>query len=221
MIAILILIVWAVVWFMIIIGTGVLCAHVRSKYAEPYLVEPVTVLKPGRGTEQYLGTCLGSFFNMNLTNGDELIFCAEHADDPACDTVKRLMAQYPDVQARLVVAPVTEEECANPKIRSVYLPYIAHSKNRLILLSDSNVVADKNYIQDQLSDFNSGLLTSIVRGVRPDGFVAHIEQAYMNGFLARWLVVTHIFGHPCVLGKSMLFYRPVMETRAGGLLDLL
>lgn len=212
-------IIWMVVCFGMVVGTLVTATHLgrRAWRFEPRTL-PITILKPLRGCDPYLDACLGSFFKQIYTKEYEIIFCVEDLEDPACEVALALMRKYPDIDARIVCEPLTADECANPKIRSIYNAYKKYAKHRLILVSDSNVLANSSYLQKLMHDFEGGLMTSIVRGVRPDGFIATVEQAYMNGFLARWLVMTHLFGYPCVLGKSMLFYKSVMEARGLGLL---
>ena len=63
---------------------------------------PVTLIRPVCGLENNLERCLASSFRLDWP-AYEILFCVAKSDDPAASLVRRLMAEHPQIQARLLV----------------------------------------------------------------------------------------------------------------------
>jgi ceramide glucosyltransferase len=61
--------------------------------------------------------------------------------------------------------------------------------------------------------------TSVVAGVEATGLGGHLESAFLNTFFARNVTTLAALGHPCVIGKAMMFRKSILE-RIGGLREL-
>ena len=206
------LVVWLVATSLVLLG-GVL-AVCRFKLNRPELKprkEPITILKPICGVGPDLKENLASFFRLRYFKGDELIFCTENLRDPAVAVVEELIRQYPKCPARIWHHPT--HVGPNPKINNIYMAYVK-SRNDLILISDDNALADADYLTRLDGEFTSGILTAVILVHRPRSLGGRIEQGIMSTFYARGLVLAHAIGHPCVMGKSMLFRRSEMSLRA-------
>lgn len=175
---------------------------------------PISVLKPLKGLEPGLEANLRSSFEQDYPEF-ELIFCVADSDDPVLPLIGSLLDQYPQVQARLHVGAPTSE--VNPKICNL-LPGYALARHELILISDSNVRVGPTHLFDvaEKMDDGVGVVTAVVIGTEPEGIGANLEAVFLNTFHARWMQILYGLGHPCVVGKTMLFRRSAME-RFGGL----
>ena len=68
----------------------------------PEHTPPVTILKPLKGLDEELEANLRSFFHLDYPVY-QLIFGIAEANDPAIAVVQKLIEEYPDHDARLVV----------------------------------------------------------------------------------------------------------------------
>lgn len=175
---------------------------------------PITVLKPLKGLEPGLEANLRSFFSQNYPEF-ELIFCVADADDPCLPLVARLLDEHPRVRARLHVG--SSETEVNPKICNL-LPGYALARHELILISDSNVRVGPTHLREVVEKMGEdvGVVTAVIVGTEAVGIGARLEAVFLNTFHARWMQILYALGHPCVVGKTMLFRRSAMD-RFGGL----
>src|SRR5476649_1205677 len=68
----------------------------------PFALYPVTVLKPLKGVDAGIEENLCSFFRQDYPIY-EILFSVASKRDPVCEVVRKLMACYPQVRARLVI----------------------------------------------------------------------------------------------------------------------
>ncbi len=175
------------------------------------------MLKPLKGVECGSYDNLESFFTQSYPHY-ELIFSVAHASDPIVKVVDALIAQYPEVQARLIIGAaqnrLTSE--SNPKVLNLVQSY--HEANfDIVLISDSNVRVPTNYLEKLVEylDPDVGIVTSIVSGYQPRDLGGNLESIYLDTFYSRGMRIAEAFGKACVVGKSMLFRRSV-ANRFGG-----
>lgn len=180
-------------------------------------MSPVSILKPLKGADVGLRENLESFFLLDYPEY-ELIFSVASSDDPACAIVRELIIENLDVQARLIVGEV--DAGPNPKVNNLLRGY-AGARHDLILISDSNVRVDSEYLRRcvELMGPNVGIVTAAVTGQDPQGLGGRLEAMYLNTFYARWMVAAGHFGFPTVIGKSMLFSKTT-AARFGGIKNL-
>lgn len=206
------------VWTLI----GVLSLRAQSKDKAKYANTPVTVLKPLCGADEALEENLRTFFEQNHPHF-ELVFGIEGRDerqDEALPIVRRLIAEYPHVDARVVVH-AGESLVPNPKVRNLLamMPYAAHD---MVVISDSNIHVTPSYLREMagaLEEENVELATSPIVGVGEANVGALVENLHLNGFVAPSLAAAVEGGAPAVVGKSMAFRRSVLE-RIGGLVSV-
>lgn len=174
---------------------------------------PVTVVRPVCGLETYSEETLGSGFRLAYPHY-ELIFCVARATDPIVPLVERLIAMHPGVPARLIVGD--ERVSDNPKLNNCIRGW-DEARHDWIVLADSNVLMPEDYIQRLRAAWRSdtGLVCSTPVGTRPGSFWAEVECAFLNTLQARWQYVGEALGLGFAQGKSMLWYRPLLETQGG------
>ncbi|MFK8252609.1 ceramide glucosyltransferase [Ancylobacter terrae] len=177
----------------------------------------VSIVRPVCGLDTFEAETLGSAFRLDHPDY-EILFCVERADDPVVPLVHRLIAAHPGVPAGLLVG--NERICANPKLNNVLKGWAA-ARGEWVVLADSNVLMPADYLQRLLAAWraDTGLVCSPPVGIRPEGFWAELECAFLNEYQARWQYAADSLGFGFAQGKSMLWRRAELEA-AGGIAAL-
>ncbi len=173
----------------------------------------VTIFKPLKGLDEELELNLRSFFALDYPCY-QLLFCVAEADDPAADVVRKLLPQFPDHDAQLVVG--CPPFGRNPKVESL-AAMDRHRKHDVILISDSNVRVRPSYLRETacyLAEPGVGLVSNLFAGVGEVHASAVLENLELNGFIAGGVAAASVFGATCVVGKSMLM--PIRALEAAG-----
>ncbi len=175
--------------------------------------QAVTIIRPVRGLDQYDELTLRSGFELDYPTY-ELIFCCEDRDDPAIGAVNRLIAVYPHVKARLLISP--DKTTANPKLNNMIKGW-DEARTNWVILADCNVLMPVDYVDRLLGGWktDTGLLCSPPIGSMPEGFWAHLECAFLNGYQARWQYAADTVGLGFAQGKSMLWWKPILDEAGG------
>lgn len=175
---------------------------------------PVTIFKPLKGLDEGLEDNLRSFFRLDYPTY-QLLFCVASPDDPAIAVVERLLTEFPDHDARLIVGcPVFG---LNPKVESL-AAMDRFRRYETILISDSNVRVRPSYLRETacyLADPAVGLVSNIFAGVGEEEFGAALENLQLNGFIAGGVAGAAAGGVTCVVGKSMLIPVRALEAIGG------
>ncbi|MGZ3712064.1 MAG: ceramide glucosyltransferase [Bdellovibrionota bacterium] len=201
------------------VGGTLLCLYFirpllfKNKSVNAIAYRPISILKPLKGLEKTIKKNLESFFLLDYPNF-ELLFSVRDASDPVLPLLRRLMAKYPDVRARVIIDETTIGP--NPKVNNLYATYNAALHN-WVLIADSNILAGRNYLKELAMQFTDdcSMLSSIVAGTNARGIVGMIESSLLNTVYARPLVVSNRIGHPCMMGKTLLFRKDKMEAIGG------
>jgi ceramide glucosyltransferase len=177
----------------------------------------VTVLRPVCGLENNLEETLSSTFTADYPEF-EIIFCVASPADPAIPLVNRLIAGHSGVPARLLIGD--DRVSGNPKLNNLVKGWQA-ARHPMILLADSNVLLPPDYLTRLLRQWTpgTGLVSSPPIGIRPDGFWACLECAFLNTLQARLQLASARLGNGFAQGK-MLFWSREMLERSGGLAAL-
>lgn len=177
----------------------------------------VSILKPLKGTDAGLIENLRSFFCLDYPSY-EILFSVAESCDPAIAIVHALLAEYPQVKARLIIGGM--EATPNPKVNNLLIPY-DQAANDLLLVSDSNIRVEPAYLRRMVGELQPdvGVVTSAVVGKWAESLGGRLESCYLNTFYARCMHFADSFSLAFVLGKSMLFRRSVAD-RFGGLRHL-
>jgi ceramide glucosyltransferase len=185
----------------------------RRRETGPVPRPPVTLIRPVCGLENNLERCLASSFRLDWP-AYEILFCVAKADDPAASLVRRLMAEHPQIQARLLVGE--DLFSANPKLNNVVKGWRS-ARHDWIVMTDSNVLMPPDNIEKMMArwDDHTGLVCSPPAGTEPENFGAFLESAWLDSFQARWQLFADAVGFGFAQGKSMLFNRQLI-TRLGG-----
>jgi ceramide glucosyltransferase len=175
---------------------------------------PISVLRPVRGLDPFDELTLRSGFELDYPDY-ELILCCADADDPSVALIRRLMREYPDVSARLLVG--RDDATSNPKLNNLIKGWRV-ARCDWVVMADSNVLMPRDYLQQLLAGWRSdtGLLCAPPIGGMPQGFWAEVECAFLNSYQARWQYAADTVGLGFAQGKTMLWRRADLE-QAGGI----
>jgi ceramide glucosyltransferase len=179
----------------------------------------ISLVRPLCGLDNFAEPTLRSGFELDYPNY-ELIFCVANARDSIVPTVKRLIAEYPHVPARLLIGD--ERISANPKLNNCFKGWYA-ATHEWIVLADSNVLMPRDYLTRLWRAWrdDTGLVCSPPSGTAPRGFWAGVECAFLNTYEARWQYVADTIGVGFAQGKTMFWRRSVLEGAGGiGVLGL-
>jgi ceramide glucosyltransferase len=183
----------------------------------PRQTPPVTIVRPVCGVDAYEELTLRSTFEIDYPRY-EILFCCASADDPVVALVQRLMAEHPEVRARLLIGD--DRPTQNPKLNNVLKGWRS-ATHEWIAIADSNVLMPRDYLQRLLAAWraDTGLVSAPPIGHMPDSVWAELECAYLNTYQARWQYAADSGGGGFAQGKNMLWRRSDLES-AGGILAL-
>lgn len=175
---------------------------------------PVTIFKPLKGLDEGLEENLRSFFRLDYPSY-QLLFCVADPGDPAAGVVEKLLQEFPEQNARLVVG--CPSFGLNPKVESL-AAMERYREHDVLLISDSNVRVAPSYLRETvcyLADPSVGLVTNLFAGEGEESFAAALENLELNGFIAGGVAWASAAGLTCVVGKSMLMPARALQAIGG------
>lgn len=189
------------------------CRHPREFLTAPLHAPAVTIVRPVCGLENFIEETLRSSFLLDYPHF-EILFCSARGDDPAAFLARRLMADYPWIDARLLVG--NERISGNPKLNNMFKGW-REASHDFVVFADSNVLMPRDYVQRLLAQFDSetGLVCSPPVGSRPQNLWAEVECAFLNGYQARWQILADSVGLGFAQGKTMMWRRADLENAGG------
>jgi ceramide glucosyltransferase len=175
----------------------------------------ISVLKPLKGLDDNLFDNLESICTQDYPQY-EVIFSLQDHNDLACKIARKIKDKYPGRDIT-----VTVERCSaglNPKVNNLMPAYRA-AKHDFILISDSNVMVNQNYLKDiarHMQDSEVGLVSNIIKGTGGRTFGAIFENLHINSFvMGSVCFLDRFLKMPCVVGKSMLMRKKDLESIGG------
>jgi ceramide glucosyltransferase len=175
---------------------------------------PVTIFKPLKGLDEELEDNLRSFFLLDYPVY-QLLFGVADENDPAIEVVRKLLAEFPGHDARLVVG--CPAFGLNPKVENL-ASMDRFRKHDVILISDSNVRVRPGYLRETtcyLAEPGVGLVTNLFAGVGDAYSGATMENLQLNGYIAGGMALASVMRITCVVGKSMLMPVKALEAIGG------
>ncbi len=198
---------WSAIWF----PRHRVSLRRPSKKQRP----PISLLKPLRGAEDELETCLSSFFQLRYPRF-ELLFAVRTPDDPAVEVIRRLRARFPGIRAQLLFTG--EPPCANAKVFSLEKMAQAAAHD-ILVITDSDTRVSPSYLDDiaaAFADSKVGAVTHPYRGVASGDLWSRLEALGMTTeFMAGVMVAERLEGMKFALGPSMAIRRSCLNAIGG------
>jgi len=176
---------------------------------------PISILKPLKGLEDNLFGNLESFCLQDYPEY-EVICSFQDENDPAHKVVQKIKEKFPDMPISIII-----ERCYrgfNPKVNNMFLAY-QYSKYPTILISDSNVMVDKDYLKTIVKPMDNpkvGLVCNLIKGTGGKSIGSIFENLHLNSFiLGNVCFLDKYLRIPCVVGKSMLIRKRDLEAIGG------
>ena len=199
-----------------ILSTGVAairCRKIGKAVPVPDDAQPVSVVRPVRGLDNYAEETLRSGFLLDYPTY-EMVFCCDEPDDPVLPLLRRLIAAHPAIPSRVLIG--RNDVSANPKLNNCVKGWHG-ALHDWIILADSNVLMPPDYIQRLQKRYrtDTGLVCSTPVGSHPDGVFAELECGFLNTLQARWQYAAEAIGFGFAQGKSMLWRRETLDRQGG------
>jgi len=176
---------------------------------------PVSILKPLKGLDDNLFDNLESICLQDYPQY-EIIFSLQNRNDYAHRVARKIKDKYPQKDITILA-----ERCDagfNPKVNNL-IPAYKVAKYEFILISDSNVMVEENYLKDvvqHMEDPEVGLVSNIIKGVGGRSVGSILENLHLNSFIIGGVCFLDRFlKMPCVIGKSMLMRKTDLEAIGG------
>jgi ceramide glucosyltransferase len=175
----------------------------------------ISVLKPLKGIDDNLFDNLASICMQDYPRY-EIIFALQDYNDPAYKVAGKIKEKYPEKDITIIV-----ERCntgLNPKVNNL-TPAYRVSKYEAILISDSNVMVGRNYLQEIATHLQApatGLVSNLIQGTGGRTLGSVFENLHLNSFIMGSVCFLDRFlKMPCVVGKSMLMRKTDLEAIGG------
>ncbi len=188
----------------------------RKNRAAAVFEPPVSLLKPLHGAEPDLEAHLATFFQQKYPTY-EILFCARQPDDAGLMAAREVAARFPDVPVQFL----SSGEPTMPNAKILSLEKMAEAaKYDLLIISDSDVRVDRNYVRDVVSPFGDagvGAVTCLYRGVAAQGGLwSRIEAAAMSVEMSAGVLVADMLeGMKFALGPTMAIRRSCLQEIGG------
>lgn len=210
-------------FFYALSGLGVV-SFLRSKQVRAAQFPSISILKPLKGADPEMWKSFCSHCEQQYPEF-ELIFGVSDAADPACEVVRKLQAQYPFRQIKLVIC----ERVLGTNVKvSNLAQMLPEARYDILLVNDSDIRVEPEYLRQvvaPLVDREVGLVTCLYRAEPAKTVGSRLEALgistdFLPGVLsARFLEKGLHFG----LGSTLVFRRNDLAAIGGfeALLDYL
>lgn len=183
---------------------------------ETATLPPVSILKPLKGADREIYSSFRSHCLQNYRRY-ELIFGVNSEDDDAVPLVRRLIAEFPDRDIRLVVC--SEPLGMNRKVSNL-VHMLREAKYSHVIVNDSDIKVSPEYLRQVMSHFSDsqvGMVTCPYRGVPAHSLGSWMESLgiatdFIPGVLTAQYVENGIhFG----LGSTLAMSREALQAIGG------
>ena len=192
----------------------------------PRFHPPVSILKPVKGLDPHMYESFASHCRQDYFSEYEIIFGVSSLEDPAVAAVRKLQAEFPHTQIRLILCP--EKRGANGKVSNLsqMFPYARYD---YLLINDSDIQVTPHYLTNIMAGFEEkeaaeariGMVTAAYRGQASNTIGSRMEAlGIATDFIAGVLTARKIEGGIHFgLGSTLAISREALDA-IGGFLPL-
>ncbi|CAI5759601.1 unnamed protein product [Candida verbasci] len=139
-------------------------------------LEGVTILRPIKGIDPELKSCLESSFCQNYPRDKiQILFCIEDPNDLSIPIIESLINKYPTIDSKILIGG--EHYGPNPKVNNLSKG-ILQAKYDILWIMDSNVWASSNILKNSIITLNENLNNGRdLSNKRPVKLVHHVPLA--------------------------------------------
>jgi ceramide glucosyltransferase len=175
---------------------------------------PLSILKPLKGVDSFAYENLASFCSQDYP-AYQVIFGAIDSRDPGLEVARRLVADFPALDIRIVADEAVIG--ANLKVSNL-ANMLGEATYPLLLISDSDIRVGPDYlcrVVQPMRDARVGVVTCLYRSIAR-GFVAMFEALGVStDFHAGVLVARKMEGMRFALGATVLIRRAALDAFGG------
>ncbi|KAK6203535.1 ceramide glucosyltransferase [Scheffersomyces amazonensis] len=166
--------------------------HQELDQEEEEIWEGVTIIRPIKGIDPELMSCLESSFQQNYPIDKlQILFCIDDPLDPSIPLIQKLINKYSNADAEILISKnynilaghSDDYFGPNPKVNNLSKGFIA-SKFDILWIMDSNVWASENILRNSVKSLNENLNngTKVASHPRSIKLVHHVPLAIsING----------------------------------------
>jgi ceramide glucosyltransferase len=175
---------------------------------------PVSCLKPIRGLDIEAYENYASFCHQDYPHY-EILFCVDE-DDPAVPVVKRLMADFPDKNIRILYG--SGRSAINDKVARL-VRLVAEAQYDLLVITDGDVRVQPDYLRTVVAPFRDpqvGGATCLYVAAKEMTFVERLNSIGMSSdFFAGIMVAWKLDGVKFTFGQTIVATRKNIENFGG------
>jgi ceramide glucosyltransferase len=190
--------------------------YLRSGAARLTDYPPVSVLRPMAGAEDNTEANLRSVFEQRYAGEFEVLLSVHEESDPAAAVARRVMADFPGVPARLIVAGVSP--LPNAKVWSLRA-LLPEARFECLAMTDSDIRLEPDClatVMSELAQTNVALVTCPYRAAAGPRFWPRIEALGLNtDFLAGMLTQRMLNGMDFAIGCTVATRRAELAAIGG------
>ncbi|HXU78531.1 MAG TPA: bacteriohopanetetrol glucosamine biosynthesis glycosyltransferase HpnI [Methylomirabilota bacterium] len=176
----------------------------------------VTLLKPLKGADASTEDCLRSWLRQDYTGRVQVLFGVASEEDPVCGIVRRLLTEFPDSDAQLVICgPLLG---ANAKV-SKLAELEGKARHEIVVVSDADVRVPPDFLANLVEPLRQpevGLVNCFYRLANPSTLAMHYEALAVNAdFWSQVLQGRSLKPLDFALGAVMATRRKQLEQMGG------
>lgn len=160
----------------------------------PESLPGLTVLKPLKDCNSETRRCLKSWFEQRYPGPIQILFGVASIADPVCDLVRELIAEFPSVDARLLICG--NDLGANQKV-STLRQLEPHIRHPLVMVSDADVEVPPHFtatLGTRLAAPDAGLVNCFYRLANPSTLAMQWEAIAINADFWSQVLQARILG---------------------------
>ena len=188
----------------------------HQRRAETPFTPAVTLLKPLKGCDDSSEKCLRSWMEQDYPGAIQVLFAVADERDPVCAIVRKLIREFPNREAELVVV----ENLSGPNAKVSKLAAVeSRARHEVIAVSDADVCVPADFLKNAvapLADARTGLVNCFYQLANPSTLAMRWEAIAINAdFWSQVLQARLLKPQDFALGAVMITRRAQLREIGG------